>query len=155
MTEIKKTENTELVEAPNTSLVPQDDMEEEKPLVTNEKLGGMFESVLDNIQNDREEISEILANFLDMVMNDGDASSASKEAVVNLIKAKADATDKQIKIADLMTRIKLKEKDTFPRHLAAHYNQTNYNLGKGEQKRLDDQKNILLDEIDKVVKQRK
>jgi hypothetical protein len=55
-----------------------------------------------------------------MVMNDGDASSASKEAIVNLLKIKSDISDKKAKIADLETRIKLKEKDTFPRYLAAH-----------------------------------
>jgi hypothetical protein len=55
-----------------------------------------------------------------MVLNDGDASSATKEAMVNVLKSKADITDKMAKIADLMTRIKLKDKDTFPRYLAAH-----------------------------------
>jgi hypothetical protein len=57
-----------------------------------------------------------------MVMNDGDASSASKEAIVNLLKSKSDISDKMSKIADLKTRIKLKDKDTFPRYLAAQQN---------------------------------
>jgi len=51
-----------------------------------------------------------------------DASSASKEAIVNLLKIKTDTADKMAKIADLMTRIKLKERDTFPRYLAAQQN---------------------------------
>jgi hypothetical protein len=54
-----------------------------------------------------------------MVMNDGESSSASKEAIVNLLKIKSETNDKMAKVADLMTRIKLKEKDTFPRYLAA------------------------------------
>jgi hypothetical protein len=57
-----------------------------------------------------------------MVLNDGDASSASKEAIVNLLKIKSDTSDKMTKVADLMTRIKLKDKDTFPRYLAAQQN---------------------------------
>jgi hypothetical protein len=57
-----------------------------------------------------------------MVINDGDASSASKEAIVNLMKIKSDTADKMSKVADLMTRIKLKDKDTFPRYLAAQQN---------------------------------
>lgn len=57
-----------------------------------------------------------------MVINDGDASSASKEAIVNLVKIKSDTADKMSKVADLMTRIKLKDKDTFPRYLAAQQN---------------------------------
>jgi hypothetical protein len=64
----------------------------------------------------------VLANFIEMVMNEGDASSASKEAIVNLMKIKSDTSDKMAKVADLMTRIKLKEKDTFPRYLAAQQN---------------------------------
>ena len=63
-----------------------------------------------------------MSTFLEMVINDGDASSASKEAIVNLIKIKSDTSDKMSKVADLMTRIKLKEKDTFPRYLSAQQN---------------------------------
>ena len=57
-----------------------------------------------------------------MVMNEGDASSASKEAIVNLLKIKSDTSDKMAKIADLRTRMKMKERDTFPRYLAAQQN---------------------------------
>jgi hypothetical protein len=38
------------------------------------------------------------------------------------------------KIADLMTRIKLKDKDTFPRYLAANQNNT-ININSGNNKR--------------------
>ena len=63
-----------------------------------------------------------------MVMNDGDATSSTKEALVNLIKIKSDMSDKMSKVADLMTRIKLKERDTFPKYLAAQQNNT-INIG--------------------------
>jgi len=59
-----------------------------------------------------------------MVINEGDATSASKEALVNLVKIKSETADKMTKIADLMTRIKLKERDTFPRYLAAQQKNT-------------------------------
>jgi hypothetical protein len=48
-----------------------------------------------------------------MVLNDGDGSTSSKEALVNLVKTKMEASDKMTRIADLMTRIKLKQPDTF------------------------------------------
>jgi hypothetical protein len=57
-----------------------------------------------------------------MATNDGDSSSATKEAVVGLMKIKTDMSDKMSKVADLMTRIKLKDKDTFPRYLAQQQN---------------------------------
>ena len=74
------------------------------------------------LREDRVALDEVLVNFIDMVMNEGDSTSASKEAIVNLIKVKSDASDKMAKVADLMTRIKLKDRDTFPRYLAAQQN---------------------------------
>ena len=43
---------------------------------------------------------------------------------MNLIKIKVDMTDKMSKVADMMTRVKLKEKDTFPKYLATNQNNT-------------------------------
>jgi hypothetical protein len=83
---------------------------------------GLYDEILDDCRNDAKGVDEILANFINMVMNDGDASSASKEAIVNLWKIKSDISDKKAKVADLKTRIKLKEKDTYPRYLAAQQN---------------------------------
>jgi hypothetical protein len=95
---------------------------EQDNMVENEDLWGIYNEVLDNCRKDRVAVDEVLVNFIDMVMNEGDASSASKEAIVNLLKIKSDSADKMSKIADLMTRIKLKERDTFPRYLAAQQN---------------------------------
>ena len=94
----------------------------EECIVGDAQLMGLYDEILQNCRQDREKVDEVLANFLDMVLNDGDASSASKEAVVNLIKIKSETADKMSKVADLMTRIKLKDKDTFPRYLAAQQN---------------------------------
>jgi hypothetical protein len=93
---------------------------EEKCIIDDEKILGLYEEILNNQREDRKQHDEILVHLINMVLNDGDASSATKEAMVNVLKSKADITDKMAKIADLMTRIKLKDKDTFPRYLAAH-----------------------------------
>jgi hypothetical protein len=95
---------------------------EKECIVKDEDVLDLYDEILQNCRKDRESVSEVLTNFLDMVMNDGDASSASKEAIVNLLKINSDVNDKMAKIADLRTRIKLKEKDTFPRYLAAQQN---------------------------------
>ena len=69
-------------------------------------------------------MSGFIDTMAEMVINDGDATTSSKEALVNLIKIKVDMTDKMSKVADMMTRVKLKEKDTFPKYLATNQNNT-------------------------------
>jgi hypothetical protein len=110
--------------------------EEEESLITDESLLTIYGEIADNIRGDRGEIEKLLNNFVDMVLNDGDSSTSSKEAVVNLIKLKSEQSDKMTKIADLMTRIKLKERDTFPRYLAASQNNT-INIGDGRRALLE------------------
>ncbi len=96
---------------------------EPKPcIIKDEQLLGLYDEILDNCRKDRVEVDGVIVNFLDMVMNDGDASAASKEAIVNLLKIKSDTSDKMTKIADLMTRHTLKDKDTFPRYMASQNN---------------------------------
>lgn len=104
---------------PTMNVGTNDLIQREECVIGDEKIVGLYDEILDNCRQDRTNADEILTNFLEMVMNDGDASSASKEAIVNLLKIKSDVSDKMAKVADLMTRIKLKEKDTFPRYLAA------------------------------------
>lgn len=96
--------------------------EPQECIVKDDQLMGLYGEILDNCRKDREQCTEVIANFLDMVMNEGDASSASKEAIVNLLNVQTGISDKMSKVADLMTRIKLKDKDTFPRYLAAQQN---------------------------------
>lgn len=101
----------------NTDIVPK-----QESIVGDGELLGLYKEVLEDVRKDRDQIDEVLGNFIEMVMNEGDASAASKEAIVNLMKIKSDAADKKAKIADLMTRIKLKDHDTFPKYLAAQQN---------------------------------
>ena len=98
--------------------LPAEQKKEE--LVKAEQLVGFYNEILDDIRDDRKEIDEVLKSFLEMVMNEGDATTSSKEAVVNLLKMKAEQADKKTKVVDLLMRAHMKEKDTFPRYLAAH-----------------------------------
>lgn len=82
-------------------------------IISDETLVGVYEEILDNLRSDRDQVSGLVDTFSNMVLNDGDASTSSKEALVNLMKTKIDAADRMAKIADLMTRIKLKQPDTF------------------------------------------
>lgn len=103
-------------------------------IVSDEQLVDVYQEVLENIRQDRKQTDEFINNFADLVINEGDSTSASKEALVNLLKLKHDTSDKMAKIADLMTRIKLKDKDTFPKYLAANQNNT-ININSGNNKR--------------------
>lgn len=87
-----------------------------------DSLGRMCEEVMADIRADGVQVDDVLKNFLDMVMNEGDSSGSTKEAVVNLIKTKSDLADKKIKVMDLMMRAYLKETNTFPKYLSATQN---------------------------------
>lgn len=87
--------------------------EKELSIVSDEALMGVYGEIMDNLRSDREQVSELVDTFSNMVLNDGDSSTASKEALVNLLKTKIEASDKMTRIADLMTRIKLKQPDTY------------------------------------------
>lgn len=85
----------------------------EMSIVSDEALLGVYGEIMDNLRSDREQVSGLVDTFSNMVLNDGDSSTASKEALVNLLKTKIEASDKMTRIADLMTRIKLKQPDTY------------------------------------------
>lgn len=87
--------------------------EKEMSIVSDEALLGVYGEIMDNLRSDREQVSDLADTFSNMVLNDGDGSTSSKEALVNLVKIKMEASDKMTRIADLMTRIKLKQPDTF------------------------------------------
>ena len=117
-----------------SSLSIQDSENSLSNIVSDEQLVDVYQEVLENIRQDRKQTEEFINNFADLVINEGDSTSASKEALVNLLKLKHDTSDKMAKIADMMTRIKLKDKDTFPKYLAANQNNT-ININSGNNKR--------------------
>ena len=142
--EEQKEENS-LVPSMNLNLSEQN--KDVSQLVSDETVVAVYEEILNNLRTDRIEVDEYLNNFADMVFNGGDSTTSSKEALINLIKVKSDTADKMSKIADLMTRVKLKERDTFPRYLAASQNNT-INIGDGA-------KRALLEAINKAQKENK
>lgn len=83
---------------------------EQNAVVTDEQLLDLYSEILEDLRNDRKEVDAILSNFVEMVMNEGDSTSSSKEALVNLAKLKSEIAIGKSKIADLMTSLKLKEK---------------------------------------------
>jgi len=135
--EIKSEDNDPIVPQVNINVPveqPKDD------LVSDKELLDTFSEITDNLREDRKQTDDFINKFADMVLNEGDASNSSKEALVNLLKIKSDLADKMAKIADLKTRIRLKERDTFPRYLAV--NQTNTITTNGRSR-------AMLDEINK------
>lgn len=104
----------EIINKENTIAVGK---KEELSIVSDENLLGVYDEIMNNLRSDREQVANLIDTFSNMVINDGDSSTSSKEALVNLIKTKIDATDKMSRVADLMTRVKLKQPDTFPPYL--------------------------------------
>lgn len=97
-------------------------------LISDEKYMSILEGILSDIRDDRKQVSDYIDNFADMVINDGDATTSSKEALVNLVKVKTDLQDKMLKAADLMTRLKLKNTYAYSGpHLNA-MQQNNFNM---------------------------
>lgn len=127
--------------AKDEDILSQEDCELEKQeqiegeLIPDEMVLGLYGEILGDIRNDRKMYDELLTNFSEMVFNEGDGSNASKEALVNLAKAKGDTSDKMAKIADLMTRIKLKERNTIPDWQKAKNNTVIINDNSGETRR--------------------
>lgn len=97
------------------NLIPvnKPEKKDELSIISDDNLLGIYDEIMTNLRSDRDQVSDLVNTFSNMVINDGDSSTSSKEALVNLIKTKIDATDKMSRIADLMTRIKLKQPDTF------------------------------------------
>ena len=140
---------TDLAES-TKSMVPKIEVPPEcKPLIEDKQLTDLYDEILTNSRDDRKEVSDLIDNLKDMVINDGDSTSATKEALVNLIKIKADNTDKLTKIADLWNRSR--GVNTMPRWLAAQQNNT-FNIGNQPKKVLsmEEKRALIQRESDKV-----
>lgn len=121
----KQNQAIEPVNSENTPAIPGININlqnQEKPLISDDKILGYFEAAIDNIKLDREEAHQQYLTFNEMVMNEGDPSSATKEALVNCLKLQHDTTDKMIKILDLWTRVKLRDRDTMKGYIAVQQN---------------------------------
>jgi hypothetical protein len=114
----------DLIPKMNVSVGNQLPEMEPSNIVSDDQLVDIYSEILGCIREDRQQVAGFIDTMAEMVINEGDATSSSKEALVNLVKIKSDMTDKMSKVADLMTRVKLKDKDTFPKYLAANQNNT-------------------------------
>lgn len=140
--EEKQNEEVEVIDPDIEAVIPsmnvnvpaKTDDADGKIAVNDEALLGMYENILEKIDSDTKEISEVLNQFLEMVINGGDSTTSSKEALVKLIEMKSNQADKMTKVAELKTRIHLKERDTFPRYLAAQQHNT-INIGENANRR--------------------
>jgi len=113
----------------NVSLPEKDQQLPADALISDQQYLGVLDEIMTNIRDDRKQVDEFLGTFADMVLNDGDATTASKEALINLVKTKVDLQDKMLKAADLMTRLKLKNTYAYSGpHLNA-MQQNNFNIG--------------------------
>lgn len=114
-------------EKKDTDLIKKEEIEKNENLsiVSDKDLLGIYDEIIINLRQDRNQVEDLIQTFSNMVVNDGDSSSSSKEALVNLVKAKIDATDKMSKVADLMTRIKLKQPDTYQPWMNKNKKETN------------------------------
>ncbi len=78
--------------------------------VSDQDLLSLYNEILDDLRSDRNQVDELLSSFVEMVINEGDGSSASKEALVNLAKLKSDIASSKGKVADMMTSLRLKDR---------------------------------------------
>lgn len=101
--------NNDIVEMDTKNIIVP---EKEKPLISDDAVIKYYEEAMECIKDDREEAGKRYLDFSEMVFNEGDPSSASKEALVSLLKLKNDGVNQMIKILDLWTRMKMKEQST-------------------------------------------
>lgn len=114
---------------PQMNISPPAIPEENHCLIEDEALLGIYKEIMDDLRKDEKQVDWFIKRFANMVVNDGDSSTSSKEALINLLKIKTDMPDKKAKIADLMTRIKLKSPDTYKPYLSAKQeNNTTINI---------------------------
>jgi len=128
--------------------VPTAQQQEEKVLIADEVWMGWCTEILNNLRQERQEVDEVKQSLVEMVVNEGDSTSASKEAMTKMFEIKASISEKMTRVLDLATRVKLKERDTFPKYLAVHANQTN-NLGATAK-----EKRELIEQVNKIKKKK-
>ena len=147
--EIKAEDIQDMVPKMNVAL--NANVEPKEMLITDEQYLDVINNILSEIKEDRKQVSDYIENFAEMVINEGDATTSSKEALVNLVKIKTDLQDKMLKAADLMTRLKLKNTYAYSGpHLNA-LQQNNFNIGS----EADFDRKELIKAINQAKKQKK
>lgn len=80
----------------------------EVPLFEDDDIKKMHNEIISSIKDEAASIDSVIDYFHEVVVDNGDASSASKEALVNLIKLKSDLIDKMSKVYSEMIKTKAK-----------------------------------------------
>ena len=106
---------------------------EDKEIVSDDQMISIYTEVLGMIRDDRKEVDELLGNFINMVLNEGDASTSSKEALVNLVKIKTDCATNMSRVFDLLARIKMRDR-SLPDVVANQVNK--FNIGGTSKRKL-------------------
>ena len=114
------------------------------PLFEDDELLSLASETLNNMRGDRKQLDTLISNFVEMVFNEGDSTTASKEALVALMVAKTNMSDKQMKLLEMIAKFKLKEMADAPKTVTV---QENYHFGGSRRS--------FLDHIDKRIKKKK
>jgi len=117
----------------------------EKEIVSDDQMISIYTEILEMCRDDRKEVDDLLGNFVNMVLNEGDASTSSKEALVNLMKIRTDIANNMSRVFDLLARIKMRDR-SLPDVVAKQVNK--FNIG-GQPKR------NLLDKLSKEAAKKK
>jgi hypothetical protein len=138
-----------------TSLIPEEQKRivDVSQLIPDDQYLDLLQESIENMRDDRKQVSEYVDSLADMVINDGDATTSTKEAFVNMVKIKSDINDKMIKALDIITRLKVKNTYAYS---GAHLNamqQNNFNIGENSGKDFD--RKELIRAINKAKKQKK
>jgi hypothetical protein len=100
----------------------------EKEIVKDEQMVSIWMEIMNMARDDRKQVDDLLENFINIVLNEGDASTSSKEALVALMKIKTDIPNNMTRMFDLLARIKMKDK-SIPEVVAKQVNK--FNIGGG------------------------
>lgn len=114
------------------------------PLFEDDELLSLASETLNNMRGDRKQLDTLISNFVEMVFNEGDSTTASKEALVALMVAKTNMSDKQMKLLEMIAKFKLKEMADSPKTVTV---QENYHFG--------GTRRSFLEQIDKRMKKKK
>ena len=115
-------------------------------LFEDDEMLGLCAEILTNMRSDRKQMDTLIANFVEMVFNEGNSQPATKEALVTLVNTKSGMSDKMMGIVKLMASFKLKEMSNTPKSVSA--SQENHYHFSGNRR-------SFLEQIEKRMKSKK
>ena len=116
-----------------------------QPMFEDNEMLGLCAEALTNMRGDRKQMDNLISNFVEMVFNEGDSTTASKEALVALMVAKTNMNDKMMSLVELMAKFKLKEMASGPKSVTANQ-ENHYHFGT---------RRSFLEQIDRRMQQKK